>query len=291
MSLASMTGFSRAEGQAPGLTWAWELRSVNGRGLDLRFKLPAGLDALEPRLREDTGRVLKRGNVTANLVLKREDRSRLVIDGAVLDELLRLTDDIALRIPGAAPPRADVLLGLPGVMRAGSAEDGPPVDLETLRAGFLDALRQLHAARQEEGARLQTLLSGQLDEVAALHREASTLAADQPAQQQARMMESVAALLADHALPAERIAQEVAILASRSDIREELDRLHSHIEAARALLAEGVAVGRRFDFLVQEFVREINTLCSKSASIPLTRTGLALKAVVEQMREQVQNVE
>jgi len=161
-----------------------------------------------------------------------------------------------------------------------------------LRDGFATALSALITARQAEGARLRTMLLDQLDEIAALHRQASKEAADQPALHRSRIMENVQALLRETpALPEERIAQEVAILAARSDVREELDRLASHIEAARALLQEAVAVGRRFDFLVQEFMREANTLCSKSASKPLTTTGLKLKAVIEQLREQVQNIE
>ena len=287
-----MTGFARVDGSADGVTWAWELRSVNGRGLDVRLRLPPGFEALEPVIREAAGAVLKRGNVTANLTAKSEERPRLILDTAMLDEWLRLALEIAGRIPGAPPPRPEALLALPGVLRTNGAEDGvSPAQTEAVRAGFTAALAELARSRQDEGGRLRTLLATQLDEITALHALATVEAADQPALQRARMMESVAALLQDSALPEERVAQEVAILASRSDVREELDRLASHIEAGRALLAEGVAVGRRFDFLVQEFGREVNTLCSKSASVALTRTGLQLKAVMEQVREQVQNVE
>ncbi len=293
-TLASMTGFARTEGLDAGLAWAWELRSVNGRGLDLKMRLPAGFDALEPALREEAGRVLRRGNVGANLTLKREERQRLVADPAVLDELLTLAASIAARIPGAPPPRAELLLALPGVMRPPTAtEDGvPQAALRAVRAGFTAALAGLATARQEEGARLAGLLAAQLDTIATLRRQAEHEAADQPRLQQARMLESLAGLLRDQpGLPQDRIAQEVALLATRADVREELDRLGAHIDAARDLLTEGAGVGRRFDFLVQEFVRETNTLCSKSASVPLTATGLRLKAVIEQMREQVQNVE
>jgi uncharacterized protein (TIGR00255 family) len=161
-----------------------------------------------------------------------------------------------------------------------------------LAAGFETALAGLVASRAAEGARLEVILRGFLDEITALCATAAEQAAGQPQAQQARMQESVRALLAEiPALPAERIAQEVAILAARSDVREELDRLAAHLHAADALLAEGGAIGRRFDFLVQEFNREANTLCSKSASVPLTATGLKLKAAIEQLREQVQNVE
>ena len=291
--LASMTGFARTDGAVAGLTWAWELRSVNGRGLDLRLRLPPGFDALEPALRDAAARTLRRGNINATLTAKREERARLAVDPAVLDEVLRLALDVAARIPGAPPPRAEALLAMPGVLRAATGDDGvPPAALAAAQAGFTQALAALHGARLEEGARLHALLSRQLDEAAALRVQASLEAADQPALQRARMMDSLTALLRDApGLPEERIAAEVALLATRSDVREELDRLASHEAAARTLLRDGAGIGRRFDFLVQEFGREVNTLCSKSASVPLTATGLRLKAVVEQMREQVQNVE
>jgi len=228
------------------------------------------------------------------LAVRRDDRARLTADPAVLDELLRTALDLAARIPGAPVPRAEALLALPGVLRpAAATDDGvTTAQLATVRSGFSQALAALVASRQAEGARLAALLGAQLDEVVALHADAGAAAAAQPALQRARMMENLAALLQDqHSLPEERIAQEVALLASRSDVREELDRLASHIEAARTLLQEASGIGRKFDFLVQEFVREVNTLCSKSASVPLTAIGLRLKAVIEQMREQVQNVE
>ena len=292
--LASMTGFGRSDGSEAGMTWAWELRSVNGRGLDLKMRLPPGFDGLEACLREQAGKALRRGNVGATLTVKRDERPRLVADPQMLEELLGLATAIASRIPGAPPPRAELLLAVPGVVRApSSTEDGiAAASLARVQAGFTNALAGIVAARREEGARLAALLGAQLDTIAALRDQAETEAADQPRLQQARLKESLAGLLRDQpGLPQERIAQEVALLATRSDVREELDRLTAHVDAARALLTEGEAVGRRFDFLVQEFVRETNTLCSKSASVPLTSTGLKLKAVIEQMREQVQNVE
>jgi uncharacterized protein (TIGR00255 family) len=290
-AVASMTGFARAEGGADGMTWVWELRSVNGRGLDLRFRLPAGWDALEPTLRETAGRTLKRGNVTANLTAKREAAARLQVDQTALEQALMLTTDLHRRIPGSPAPRAEALLGLPGVLKP-AQPDEPVPDLGPAAAGFSAALAALVQARQAEGARLSRTIAGLLDEITTLHRQAAAEAADQPAAQRARMMENLDALLREAPrLPEERIAQEVALLAARSDVREELDRLASHIEAARSLLREAVNIGRRFDFLVQEFNREANTLCSKSASVALTATGLKLKAAIEQLREQVQNIE
>jgi uncharacterized protein YicC (UPF0701 family) len=263
-----MTGFARAEGSGAGLAWAWELRSVNGRGLDLRFRLPPGWDALEPVLREAAGKALKRGNVTANLSVKRETEPRLVTDPTALEQVLALAMDLHKRIPGSPVPRAETLLSLPGVLRPAQAEEAVP-DTTAAASGFSRALSALVAARQAEGE-----------------------AADQPAAQRARVMDNLTALLREApSLPEERIAQEVALLAARSDVREELDRLASHIEAAHALMHEAANIGRRFDFLVQEFNREANTLCSKSASIALTATGLKLKATIEQLREQVQNIE
>ena len=291
-TLASMTGFARVDGAADRLAWAWELRSVNGRGLDLRFRLPPGWDALEPALREAAGRTLKRGNVTANLTVKREETHHLAVDQAALDHMLELAMSVAARIPGAEPPRAEALLALPGVLRTGAAVDETDAAeaQAAIRAGFAAALAALDLGRHAEGARLGTVLAGMLDEIAALRASAGAQAATQPAEQQARLIETLRGLQAEAVDPA-RIAQEVALLASRSDVREELDRLASHVEAARALLAEGTGVGRRLEFLVQEFNREANTLCSKSASIPLTGTGLRLKAAIEQLREQAANIE
>ncbi len=292
--IASMTGFARSAGSGAGIAWAWELRSVNGRGLDLRLRLPPGFDALEPALREAAGRALRRGNVTANLAVRRDDAARLAPDPAALEQVLALATALAARIPDAPPPRAEALLALPGVLRPAAAEEGelPQAALDAVRGGFEEALVALVAARRAEGARLGTVLNDLLAEIAALHARAGAAAAEQPAAHRARLLETLRDLLREApTLPEERIAQEVALLAARSDVREELDRLSSHIEAARALLAEAVAVGRRLDFLVQEFNREANTLCSKSASAALTATGLALKSAIEQLREQVQNIE
>jgi uncharacterized protein (TIGR00255 family) len=294
MTLASMTGFAHSEGNKDGVAWRWELRSVNGRGLELRFRLPSGFDQLETALKESAGKLLRRGNVTANLAIKRDEVLRIAPDPAVLDQMLALAIALAARIPGSAPPRAEALLALPGVLRANQAEpDGfSPALLADVRAGFDAAVRGLADARLAEGARLGAVMRAQLDDVTALAHTAATEAAGQPAAQQARMLATIAALLAEQpALPAERVAQEVAIMAAKSDVREELDRLTAHLGAADALLAEAENIGRRFEFLLQEFNREVNTLCSKSASIALTATGLKLKATLEQLREQVANIE
>lgn len=294
--LASMTGFGAASGDAAGVAWAWELRSVNSKGLELRFRLPSGWDGVEAELRQLLQKRIRRGSVNANLTLKAEEQGAIQPDPDALERVLKLAQDIAARIPGAPPPRAELLLALPGVLRASQIVSGPPAPSPDLKvavlAGFDQALGQLERSRFDEGARLTTVLTGFLGDITSLCRQAEAAAEDQPRLQRERMLESVRALLAEGmSLPEERIAQEVALLAGRSDVREELDRLSSHIDAARDLLAEAVLVGRKLDFLMQEFNREANTLCSKSASVPLTGIGLSLKAVIEQLREQVQNVE
>src|SRR5215469_12700725 len=189
-ALASMTGFARTEGSGAGFAWVWELRSVNGRGLDLRLRLPPGWDALEPALREAAGKALKRGNVTANLLVKRETEPRLVTDPTALEQVLALAMDLHKRMPGSPVPRAEALLGLPGVLRPAQAEEAVP-DTSAAAAGFSRALSALVVAREAEGARLAATLTRLLDEIAELHGQASTEAADQPAAQRARAMENL----------------------------------------------------------------------------------------------------
>ncbi len=298
MALFSMTGFARESGHlADGTAFVWELRSVNGRGLDLRLRLPNGLDALEPLLRDATTKRLKRGNVSATLTLKREERPRLAPDPQALEQALQLALDLAQRIPGAAPPRAEALLALPGVLRAEQQEPDEAAE-EARRAALAEAygraVEGLRKARAAEGDKLHAILAALLAEIAALRDAAAAEAVGQPEAQRARLLEQLDALLGEGArarIPEERLAQEVALLAQKSDVREELDRLSAHIDNARALLAAGEGAGRKLDFLVQEFVREANTLCSKSASVPLTRIGLDLKAAIERLREQAANVE
>ena len=289
-----MTGFARTEGVVETLTWAWELRAVNGRGLELRFRLPTGWDTLEPGFRDLAGKALKRGNVNANLTLRRDAETRLTIDEAVLTHVLGLAMDLHRRIPGSPVPRAESLLTMPGVLRQAAVDPAEERSAAAagIQAGFAEALEGLSTSRNGEGARLAEVLDAQLTEIATLRDRAAIEASDQPLAHQMRVMETLRNLLRESpSLPEDRIAQEVALLAARSDVREELDRLAAHIHAARALMTEGANIGRRFDFLVQEFNREANTLCSKSASVALTTTGLKLKATIEQLREQVANIE
>ncbi len=293
-AIASMTGFARAEGNVDGVGWAWELRSVNGRTLELRFRLPNGWDSMEPGWRDLVTRTMKRGNVSANLTIKRQSETRLELDPAALEQVLQIATDLHHRIPGSPPPSAEALLSLPGVLRQAQADqqEEKAAAAAAVHTGFVAALADLVASRKAEGDRLATVLKRQLAEITALRDTAVIQAAGQPAAQRARMLENLQTLLRETPnLPEERIAQEVAILASRSDVREELDRLSSHIAAAHDLIAEAANIGRKLDFLTQEFNREANTLCSKSASAALTATGLSLKAAIEQLREQVQNIE
>jgi len=294
--LASMTGFARHRGEGHGIAWVWEVKSVNGRGLDIRFRLPNGFDGLEPLLRETAQRLIRRGNVSATLSVRRDEAAaRPTLDPAALEAALALISEIRARIPDAPAPSAEAVLTLPGVLRAPTAEEDEAVEEArhgAIAASFRAAVEALVAARREEGARIGAVLAAKLDEIEALVQAAEADAATQPAALRDKLTAALRTLFDQvPQLPEERLAQEVALLAARADVREEIDRLHAHIAQARALLAEGALVGRRLDFLTQEFNREANTLCSKAAAPSLTATGLALKAAIEQFREQVQNLE
>jgi uncharacterized protein (TIGR00255 family) len=293
--VASMTGFARLDGDAQGLGYAWELRSVNNRGLDLRLRLPPGFEGLEPRLRKEIGRRISRGSVAASLTVTRPaGQGRFRINREALQQILDLVRELDSRIE-AEPPRLDGLLALRGVLE--TVEEDEDAALREAReaavaAGFAAVLENMLEMRRSEGATLAQVIDGRLDEVAALTARARETASVQPEAIRKRLRQMVSELLeASPALPEERLAQEAALLIQRADTTEELDRLSAHVEAARELLAEGGPIGRRLDFLCQELNREANTLCSKSADLELTRIGLAVKAAVEQLREQVQNVE
>lgn len=296
VQIVSMTGFSRTQGVHGGNAFIWELRSVNGRGLDVKLRLPSGLEELEFTLRSLIAKRLRRGSVSGTLTLKRESVAAIQPDMAVLDRVKGLAIELAAAIPGALPPRAELLLALPGVMRSTISQDESEEErmalVEAVHASFSLALESLAAARTAEGQKLAATVSTNLYEIEALHEAARLKAAEQPELHRERLTAQLAELLGKtQGLPEDRLAQEIALLATKSDVREELDRLSAHIMAARALLAEGAGVGRKLDFLMQEFNREANTLCSKSASVALTNIGLALKAAIEQLREQVQNIE
>jgi uncharacterized protein (TIGR00255 family) len=288
-----MTGFARADGEADGISWVWELKSVNSRSLDLRLRLPPGFDALEAPLRAALTQRCRRGNVSATLTVNRLVPPTVRVNREMLAQIIGVINELAGEVE-AAPPRLDGLIGLRGVVEL--VEDEPDDIVEARGAAVLEgwslALERLVAARADEGARLYAILSAQRAELAALVEDAASCAAAQPAAIRARL-ENLLAELAGlaPAMPVERVAQELTMLVTRADVREELDRLRAHIAQAGALLERGDAVGRQLDFLCQELNREANTLCSKSADIELTRIGLALKAAIEQFREQVQNLE
>lgn len=288
-----MTGFARAEGETSGLSWVWEARSVNGRGLDVRCRLPSGLDRLDPIVRAEAAKQLKRGNVSVTLTLsKAAGAPPFTVDRAVLDQVLALHTDLMGRVD-RAPPRIEALLQIPGVLDRGGLADAINEKVEkALLAGFSQVLKRLIGARAEEGARLNTVLMDQIDEIERLTAEAAGAAVLRPEAVKDRIRQQISELLdAVPALSEERLAQELALLAAKGDVREELDRLAAHIGQARDMLNEGGAIGRRLDFLSQEFNRESNTVCSKSQDVSLTRIGIALKSVIDQFREQIQNVE
>ena len=295
MPLSSMTGFARHDGNLGPYSWTWEVKSVNGKSLDVRCRMPPGFDALEPEVRRRVNECFRRGNFQVGLTLK---RAVAAADLALNEPILRRVLDLmqALRKEEAfAPPTLDGVLALKGILEITEPEESDEERAAreaAMLAGFGAALGALEATRRAEGARLASLVESALTRLEALRHAAETSAAAQPEAQRARLRAAVAELLgAGAALSEDRLAQEVALLLVKGDVREELDRLAAHIEAARELIDSDEPVGRRLDFLMQELNREANTLCSKAADVELTRIGLDLKAVIDQVREQVQNVE
>ena len=295
-----MTGFARSEGVAQDceLSWVWELRTVNGKGLDIRLRLPPGLDALEPKVRQAVAGRLARGNLSVALSFSYADSANgYRLNEDFLDDLIAIAARKASALPeGVSPASLDGLLAVKGIVEpadpAPKSNDERDARTDALLVGLNAALESLVQARSEEGQHLAGLLSSQLDEMETLADAAKATAATQPDYLRARMKAQIETLLeASPALPEERLAQEAALLATKADVREELDRLTAHIAQGRAQLAEDGPCGRRMEFLCQEFNREANTLCSKSTDAALTKIGLNLKAVIDQFREQIQNVE
>jgi uncharacterized protein (TIGR00255 family) len=292
-----MTGFAAASGRHEDWSWTMELRAVNGRGFDLKLRAPDWIDGLEPALRSAFQARIGRGSVTFNLRLGQDsgaDAGRLnpeALDRAL--DLIRQVDEVAERT-GVALARANAadVLSIRGVMENGGREEA---DTAPLRAAILADLPSLldafDAMRVAEGAHLADLLAGQVAQVEALVAEARTLEPERAVKVRAALDESLARIRDAAGADPARVAQELALLAVKSDVTEELDRLTAHVAAARALLSEDGPKGRKLDFLTQEFNREANTLCAKSQFAPLTKVGLDLKHVIDQMREQVQNVE
>lgn len=294
--MISMTGYARAQGAHPQFTWIWEAKSVNGKGLEVRLRLPPGFDSLEIPAREQVAKAAKRGNINLSLNV-----TRLAAGGApavnrpLLDSYLAIAQDLS-RQHGLPAPTVEGLMGLRGVIEAsedgGFDEAGLKERDQLLLASLDEALSGLGAMRRAEGERMADVLTSELDEIDRLSAAARETAALRPDAIKARFKAQIDELL-DQKPPVseDRLTQELALLIAKGDVREELDRLAAHVAAARDMLKSKEPVGRRLDFLCQEFNRESNTLCSKSSDVELTRIGLALKAVIEQFREQVQNIE
>jgi uncharacterized protein (TIGR00255 family) len=290
-----MTGFARTSGAVGDFLWTWELKTVNGRSLDVRCRVPQGFEAMDGIVRQTATEHLKRGNLSANLTVDEiASRGRLTVNRAALDQILALVGEMQGKLDARAPS-LDGLLGLKGVLEV----ETPPVDAEimnqrqqAIEGGLRQAMAELGAMRRVEGARLAGMVLGHLDEVERLRVAAVATAGAQPINIRQRLEEQLKQLMPEGVpVDPERLVQELAIIAGRADVREEIDRLAAHVEAARDLIGKGGAVGRKLDFLCQEFNREANTLCSKAADLALTNLGIELKAAIEQLREQIQNIE
>ncbi len=295
MALASMTGFARGHGVAGSYAWAWELKSVNAKGLDLRLRLPNGWDAVEVPARTKAAEVLARGTVYGTLTVSRQGVAPVVrVNEPVLNAVIATMKSLTGRVDAAAP-RLDGILALKGVIEVideDESEDDKRAAEAAVIAGFNHTVAELAAMRRREGETLGSLLSQRIKEIAALATRADAVPGRKAEAIKARIAEQIATLLdASNRFDSDRLHQEAILIATKADIREELDRLASHVAQVQQLLASGGAIGRRLDFLAQEFNREANTICSKSNDVELTNIGLELKSVVEQFREQVQNLE
>jgi len=294
-SLRSMTGFARAEGAANGARWTWELKSVNGKGLDVRFRLPPGYDELEQQVRDRAAKVLNRGSVQATLTIQGASaQPTVILNEKLLNEVIETVRRVGARL-GTATPSADAILGIRGVLEVRedeTDEEARAALLKDVLTTFDRALNELVEMRAREGAQLGSILGQKLDVIASLTSAAEASPARTPEAIATRLTEQIATLVeAAPSLDPARLHQEAVLLATRADIREEIDRLGAHIAAARACLNQGSPVGRQLDFLAQEFNRETNTLCAKSNDTALTSIGLELKLAVDQLREQIQNLE
>jgi uncharacterized protein (TIGR00255 family) len=295
MALSSMTGFARSHGTSGPYAFEWELKSVNAKGLDLRLRLPQGWDEVEAFAKKRGAEVLSRGTVYANLSVKRADAGSTVrVNEDVLASILKVASALAGRIDAVAPS-IDGLLAIKGVIEVVEPESDETEDKaakDAVAAAFDVALKSLVEMRQREGETLGQVLNQRVDEIEALAKRAEASPGRKPEAIKARLAEQVASLLeSSDRFDPDRLTQEALLIAAKADVREELDRIASHITQAREMLRKGGPAGRRLDFLSQEFHREVNTCCSKSNDIELTNIGLELKTVVEQFREQVQNLE
>jgi len=295
MPLNSMTGFSRRSGADAGFRWNWEVKSVNNKGLEVRAKLPSFLDGFDLAIKKSVSGMLARGSVYISLTVERDgDDASFVVN----EDRLKALIDVAARfadVPGVEKASIDGLLSIKGVVDL-TPRDMTDNERETLEAILLADLKaavsDLRAARADEGARMLAVLEAQLGEIAGLAKDARTISGDRLEAMHTRFRQQLAKLEnIDKPVPEDRIAQELATMAVKADVQEELDRLDSHVVEASSLLASDKPVGRKLDFLCQEFNREANTLCSKSSDTALTQIGLELKALIDQFREQIQNIE
>lgn len=295
MAIQSMTGFARHEGAAPAGRFVWEMRSVNGKSLDVRLRLPPGTEHLEQPLKKLAGDLFSRGNIQATLTLPDSGKlTEAVVNQDALDAVVALAADLKTRID-AAPPTIDGLLSIRGVLEFREPdldEDARSARDLALTEGFSEALKALCATRESEGRQLAAVLLGQISQIESLTARVENDASRSPDAIRQRLAGQVAQILqATQAIDPDRLAAEAALLAAKADLREEIDRLKAHVAAARDLLSGAGPAGRRLDFLAQEFNRESNTICSKSNAASVTATGLDLKVVIDQFREQVQNLE
>ena len=295
MALSSMTGFARGHGVSGAYGWSWELKSVNAKGLDLRLRLPVGWDAVEGPVRNGAAQVLTRGTVYGTLTVERQGIAPVVrVNEPVLAAVLTTIKSLAGRVDAAAP-RLDGILSLKGVIEVideDEREEDRRAAEAAVIAGFRATVAELAAMRRHEGEALGQVLTQRVREIAALAARADSAPGRRPEAIKARVAEQVAMLLdTSSRFDPDRLHQEAILIATKADIREELDRLAAHAAQVERLVTDGGAIGRRLDFLAQELNREANTLCSKSNDVELTNIGLELKSVVEQFREQVQNLE
>jgi uncharacterized protein (TIGR00255 family) len=295
MPLASMTGFARAQGTSGPYSWAWELKSVNSKGLDLRLRMPPGWDVVEAPVRAAAAKVLARGNVSATLEVKRNGAAASVkINEDVLNAVVAAIGAVGKKVK-AEPPSLDGILNIKGVVEIADAEENADEKAAAEKAaiaGFEQALKELVVMRRKEGDALEVIMRQRVDQIAALVQAAEIAPGRKPEAIRARLAESVKALLeTGEKFDTDRLHAEAVLLAAKADVREELDRLNAHVAAARDMLKGGGAIGRKLDFLAQEFNREANTLCAKANDVKLSQIGLELKTLVDQFREQVQNLE
>ncbi|MEE2946181.1 MAG: YicC/YloC family endoribonuclease [Pseudomonadota bacterium] len=295
--LQSMTGFAGGKGDAAGYNWAWELRSVNSKGLDLRFRVPDWIEGLEPQLRALTTKAVSRGAMTLSLRVSRaEETASLALNHGTLDAVLAALAEVEQKALDQghtlSPSNATDVLAVRGVLESATGDGDSAALAKALIAAYPELLKSFVEMRKTEGEALEKVLLEQISEIETLTGTAAGIAEARKAETAETLRSNLQRVLDNtDGADEDRVAQELAMLAVKSDVTEEIDRLKAHVDAARGLISQGSPIGRKLDFLMQEFNREANTLCSKAQNVELTRVGLDLKAVIDQMREQVQNVE